>query len=411
MKRMLLLLATATAACGPGAPLETAPATLGGLALQHEFGGKRALQAVARLHQGGDAGVDSAWIAHYGADGPSAILYVGIAADPSTADRLIRAMEEGIATRRTPFRYSGRTTVDGRAIHRLRGQGQLHFVFVAGRKAVWLSADPGIAVPALADALGLPHEHPAMDALATGDGSAAGPVTAAGLGPLSRQLVQAEILDTLKLRAALERSGNPLTDRQRRVLAGSDLPLRIDPSNAGFLLNTFWTLGLANRNPILTRGPMFTRSRGQVGRFASTGGWRLGPVPATHVYASVPLMPLSPAQQGRLEDVVQRVFRPCCDNSTYFPDCNHGMAMLGLLTLLTSQGADADKLFRAAHAANQVWFPEQSGHIAAHLDANRPGWTAEAAVGRDLASGSGHAGLMARSTGPGTGETAAPLPC
>lgn len=411
MKRMLLLLVTATSACGPGAPLETAPPTLGGRTLHHEFGGERALQAVARLHQGGDAGVDSAWIAHYGANEPSAILYVGIAADPSTADQLIRAMEEGITTRRTPFRYSGRTTVDGRVIHRLRGQGQLHFVFAAGRKAVWLSADPGIAVPALADALGLARDHPALNAVVRGDGSAAGPVTVAGLGPLLRQLVEAEILDTLKLRTALERSGNPLTDRQRRVLAGADIPLVMTPSNAGFLLNTLWTLGLANRNPVLTRGPMFTRSSGRIGRFASTGGWRLGPVPAAGVYASLPLMPLSPAQQKRLENVVRRVSRPCCDNSTHLPDCNHGMAMLGLLTLLTAQGADANALFRAAHAANQVWFAAQSGHIAAYLDAHRPGWTAEAAVSRELASGSGHARLMARLAGEGSAGGANPLPC
>lgn len=410
MKRLLLLVTIGASACGPGGPLETTPATLGGLALHHEVGGERALQAVARLHQGGDAGVDSAWIAHYGADEPSATLYVGIAADSAAAVQLIRAMEEGITTRRTPFRYSGRTTIEDRVIHQLQGQGQQHLVFAMGRKAVWLSTDPGVARAALADALGLAADHPALNAVMNTD-AATGTTVVAGLGPLSRQLVDAESLDTVRLRTALARSGHPLTELQRGILAGEEAPLRIGPSNAGFLLNTFWTLGLANRNPILTQGPMFTGSRGQVGRFASTGGWRLGPVPATHVYASLPLVPLSPAQQRRLEDVVQRVFRPCCDNSTYFPDCNHGMAMLGLLTLLTAQGADADELFRAAHAANQVWFPEQSGHIAAYLDAHRPGWTAEAAVGRDVASGSGHARLMTRLTDPGTGETAAPLPC
>lgn len=411
MKRMLLLLVTATSACGPGAPLETAPATLGGLALHHEFGGERALQAVARLHQGGDAGVDSAWIAHYGADEPSAILYVGIAADPSTADQLIRAMEEGIMTRRTPFEYSRRTTVEDRVIHQLQGQGQQHFVFAMGRKAVWLSADPAVARRALAEALGLAADHPALNAVMEAATGATGNVVVAGLGPLALHLVDAEIMDTVELRTALSRSGHPLTERQRGILAGGDTPLRIDPSNAGFLLNTFWTLGLANRNPILTRGPMFTRSQGQVGRFASTGGWRLGPVPATHIYASLPLIPLSPAQQRRLEDVARRVFRPCCDNSTHFPDCNHGMAMLGLLTVLTAQGADADELFRAAHAANQVWFPAQSGHIAAYLDAHRPGWTAQAAVSRELASGSGHARLMARLAGEGSAGGANPLPC
>ncbi len=411
MKRLLLLLIIGASACASSGPLETAPATLGGLALHHEFSGERALQAVARLHQGGDAGVDSAWIAHYGADEPSAILYVGIAGDPSTADQLIRAMEEGIATRRTPFRHSGRTTIENRVIHQLQGQGQQHFVFTMGRKAVWLSADPTVARRALADVLGLAADHPALNVVMEAEAGATGNTVVTGLGPLARQLIDAEILDTVRLRTALAPSGRALTERQQRILAGEDVPLRIDPSNAGLLLNTFWTLGLANRNPILTRGPMFTRSQGQVGRFASTGGWRLGPVPATHVYASLPLIPLSPAQQKRLEDVARRVFRPCCDNSTHFPDCNHGMAMLGLLTLLTAQGADANELFRAAHAANQVWFPAQSGHIAAYLDAHRPDWTAQAAVSRELASGSGHARLMARLAGEGSTGGANPLPC
>jgi putative ABC transport system ATP-binding protein len=195
MKRLLLLLTIGAAACGPGAPLETAPATLGGLALHHEFGGERARQAVARLHQGGDAGVDSAWIAHYGADEPSAILYVGIAADPSTADQLIRAMEEGITTRRTPFEYSRRTTVGDRVIHQLQGQGQQHFVFAMGRKAVWLSADPAVARRALAEALGLAADHPALNAMMEAATGATGNVVVAGLGPLARHLVDAEIMD------------------------------------------------------------------------------------------------------------------------------------------------------------------------------------------------------------------------
>lgn len=28
----------------------------------------------------------------------------------------------------------------------------------------------------------------------------------------------------------------------------------------------------------------------------------------------------------------------CCGNSTYFPDCNHGAAMLGFIELAVSQG-------------------------------------------------------------------------
>ena len=47
---------------------------------------------------------------------------------------------------------------------------------------------------------------------------------------------------------------------------------------------------------------------------------------------------LTPEQQALVEKVSKGIYRPCCGNSVYFPDCNHGMAMLGLLELMASQG-------------------------------------------------------------------------
>lgn len=411
MRLLPLLLAVATA-CGSGAALDTPPDVLGGKPLHHEFGGPRALQAVARLHQGGNAGVDSAWIAHYGMDDPSIMLYVGIAADPPTAAGLIGTMKTGITTGRTPFEYAGDVMVEGRTLQVLRGQGQLHYVFTLGRKAVWLSADPGIVGAALADILGLDPGDPILRGIpgSTGDANPAA-VTVTGLGPVLRRLVRDGVLDTLRLQAALEAAGQPLTDRQRSVLAGAERAVVLRPVDSAFLLNTLWTLGLANRNPVLTRGPMAVHSGGRVGRFASTGGWRLGPEPATRVYAMRELVPLSRTQQERLESVAGRVFRPCCDNPTDFPDCNHGMAMLGLLTLLTARGTDQAGLFDAARAANEIWFPVQSSHIRAFLDSHGLAASAQAMVGPELASGSGHNALMVRQTESGSETGPRPLPC
>lgn len=403
-----LLLILAAAACGPSAPLQTPPDALGGLPLHHRLDGDRAREAVARLHQDGSTGVDSAWIAHYGDDEPSAMLYVGITPDSATAVELIAKMGAGIRSRPSPFRYAGPVAIGDRVLHLLQGQGQLHYAFVIDRYAVWLSVSPTVAPAALADVLGRDPGDPALDAVTDGPGTATdSPRTLAGLGPLVRDLVVAGALDTLRLATVLRDVGSPLTPRQRRVLAGEDLPLRVDADNAAFLLNTLWTLGLVNRNPVLTRGPMVTRSRWRVGRFASTGGWRLGSRPATDVYATADLIPLQAGEQERLERVAQAVFRPCCDNSTHFPDCNHGMAMLGLLTLLTTQGADEAALFQAARAANGIWFPAQSRHIAAYLQTRgRP--EARTSVGRELASISGHKRLMSRLTDDRAGT---PLPC
>jgi hypothetical protein len=129
-----------------------------------------------------------------------------------------------------------------------------------------------------------------------------------------------------------EQAGAPLTEKQVAILTqDSHEQIVINTENAYFLLNFFWALGLTNQNPILTEGPMVTNSQGQVENYASTGGWSIAAKPVSELYASAEILSLTPEQQEHLEHVAQNVFRPCCNNPTHFPDCNHGMAMLGLL--------------------------------------------------------------------------------
>lgn len=180
-------------------------------------------------------------------------------------------------------------------------------------------------------------------------------------GDLGPQLVAAGAIDAGRFVQLYADSGRPLTAAQKRILnEGSDEPIVIDFQNDRFLLNFFWALGLVNQNPILTEGPMVQYSEGDIGRFASTGGWTLGRRPATELYASVPLITLTAEQQARLEDAAANVYRPCCNNHTAFADCNHGMAMLGLLQLLASQDASLEQMFAAAKAVNGFWFPQQA---------------------------------------------------
>jgi len=54
--------------------------------------------------------------------------------------------------------------------------------------------------------------------------------------------------------------------------------------------------------------------------------------------------------------VAKSTFRPCCDNSTFFQDCNHGSALYGLLQLGASQGLREVDLYREALAFNSFWF-------------------------------------------------------
>jgi hypothetical protein len=143
----------------------------------------------------------------------------------------------------------------------------------------------------------------------------------------------------------------------------------ITAENSHFLLNFFWAVGLSNKNTILTEGPMVQNANGHVENFASTGGWTLAAKPVSELYASMDLISLTAEQQARVEEVAAGVYRPCCGNATLFPDCNHGMAMLGLLELMASQDASSDQMFAAAKYVNAYWFPQQTLETAIFLKA------------------------------------------
>ena len=184
------------------------------------------------------------------------------------------------------------------------------------------------------------------------------PVTYSDLGP---SLVAAGAIDLDRFVRLYEEAGRSLTEEQLAILqVGRDDPIVIDAGSAPFLLNFFWAVGLTNQNRILTEGPMMQGGKDQVGNFASTAGWTIGKKSATELYASTSLITLTTEQQLRLEEVAKNVYRPCCNNPTHFPDCNHGMAMLGLLELMASQDATTDEMLAAAKYVNAFWYPQQT---------------------------------------------------
>ena len=76
---------------------------------------------------------------------------------------------------------------------------------------------------------------------------------------------------------------------------------------------------------------------------------------------------LTPEQQALVDKVSRGIYRPCCNNSTHFPDCNHGMAMLGFLELMASQGVSEQDMWKAALAVNSYWFPDTYINIATYI--------------------------------------------
>jgi len=188
------------------------------------------------------------------------------------------------------------------------------------------------------------------------------PATYGEIGP---RLVEAGAIDLDEFVKIYQEMGKPLSEEQLAILTkGSNDPIVINQDNQHFLLNLFWAFGLANQNRVLTEGPMMRNGKEGVVKFASTGGWTLAANPIIEIYANSLIISLTEEQQKRLEEVAQGVYRPCCDNPTHFPDCNHGMAMLGLLELMAAQGASVGAMFEAAKYVNAYWFPRQALELA-----------------------------------------------
>lgn len=194
-------------------------------------------------------------------------------------------------------------------------------------------------------------------------------------GGLLPRLVELGVVDPDRFEAAAQRSGAGLTIAQRRILRdGSDEPVHIDSSSGRFVLNALWAVGLANRNPILSQGPMSTLDPARQAQLASTAGWTLGKQPGPEYLGRFDLIPLSSEQQAVLNEVTMNSYRPCCDNPTAFPDCNHGAAALGLAELAASKGASADEIFRALKGFNSFWYPDRYYVLARHFDRRGTSW-------------------------------------
>lgn len=217
-------------------------------------------------------------------------------------------------------------------------------------------------------------------------------------GELGPRLIDSGAIEYDQFLQIYENAGRPLTNPQKAVFQGeTDRPIVIDQENAYFLLNFFWAFGLSNDNSILTEGPMMSQGVEKAGGFASTGGWTIGVKPPMELYASTTYIRLTPGQQARLERVAENVYRPCCNNPTHFPDCNHGMAMLGMLELLASQDASEDEMFEAAKYFNAFWYPQQTHELATFFKVTEGSEFAEIdaqqAVSPKYFSGSGYQGM------------------
>lgn len=186
-------------------------------------------------------------------------------------------------------------------------------------------------------------------------------------GDIGPKMIEAGVIDLEKFKTVYENSGKPLTDEQLKILTeGSDEKIMVNKDNSYFLLNFFWAFGLGNSNEILDSGPLAEYEE-DLGNFASTGGWSLAKSDPMDYYSKTKMAVLNEDQQKTLDEVTYNVYRPCCNNSTAFADCNHGMAALGLAELMAASGSSTEEMFEALKYFNSYWFPQQYVDLALYF--------------------------------------------
>src|SRR3989344_1367366 len=95
-------------------------------------------------------------------------------------------------------------------------------------------------------------------------------------GDLGAKLVEVGAIDATKMESMYKDRGGFPPEYKKMLEKNANEKIVITNWNAGYLLNLFWALGLANKNPILEdKTEMMNPAYGGAGNFASTGGWTL----------------------------------------------------------------------------------------------------------------------------------------
>lgn len=175
-------------------------------------------------------------------------------------------------------------------------------------------------------------------------------------GDVGKKLVAAGGIDMNKFSKNYQQ-GN-FENELRYLTESKDGGIVVSAANSYFWVNTLWALGLTQKSDVLDKGVMGTQYRKELGSFSSTGGWTLGAKDAVKLYSSAKIIDLDEKENERVAKIAGNIYRPCCGNSAAFPDCNHGMAILGLVELMVDQGFSDEEIYKASLAFNSYWFPQ-----------------------------------------------------
>ncbi|MBI3443002.1 MAG: hypothetical protein HY007_04505 [Candidatus Sungbacteria bacterium] len=211
------------------------------------------------------------------------------------------------------------------------------------------------------------------------------------LGDSVLKLTQNGVIEHDKFLAIYQDRGGLPTELKNVLDKQSSKPILLTRQNANYYVNLLWPLGLANYMSSNKESPINGKS---LFNFASTGGWDLGKEENGGAYFNkFKIVELMPEQEALVTKIAQNAYRPCCNNSTFYQDCNHGSALLGLLQLGAAQGLSEDELYREALAFNSFWFPHNYIQTALYFKAvKNTDWdkvNPRVVVGKDFSSASG----------------------
>ncbi len=263
--------------------------------------------------------------------------------------------------------------MSGEALNTLKSMGYTNVVHLKGGMQGWKKASlkfldltslPGKVMPANGFVL---------------------PVNWGVLGP---RLIDLGVIDKQKFESAVK-----LTDEQKKILEeGSNEPVKITADNSQFVVDFLWALGLAQKSIAYEEGPMGKEYKKEVGSFSSTGGWNLAKGSAVGHLGMHSLIDLTPDQQKKVAEIAKNIYRPCCGNSTWFPDCNHGMAALAAVEMMVSKGISDDEIYKNVLKLNSFWFGSSYLTAATYFARQGTDWVdvdAKKVLGAEFSSASG----------------------
>lgn len=221
------------------------------------------------------------------------------------------------------------------------------------------------------------------------------PVSWGEIGP---RLISAGVIDLEKFTQAV----SPTEEQLQIVIEKSEERVQIDATNGQFVVDLLWALGLAQKSIVYDEGPLGKEYKDEVGNFASTGGWTLAKGEATQYLNRFDLIDLDAAEQARVGEIAKNIYRPCCGNPTWFPDCNHGMAALAAIELMVDAGLSDEQIYKEVLKLNSFWFPDTYLTAAVYFDRQGVAWEnvdAKEVLGESVSSAQGAADI-AKTVGP-----------